>query len=318
MTSAIIECWRILAHRWRWLMWGAVLALAGVTVAFLVSPPLYRSDTTVLVRTPGDVTRVQDGGSSYARARIYTYAALVGSERLASAVVADLGLKMDSAVFASRVSTSSPPGSSLLEISVRAPSPDEAHRNATVLLSELSAMVDTLETVPGSRVPRAELVVIDQPGVPQRIVAWGVPAYAVLLSAVLFGLVFGALGAVIRATVATTRAPDAPTLGLGDQLVWTDDVGLAAAAPADAEQDALKLAAESKPMEVEPEMPAVQIADPETAPIVGLIAIAQSEEASAAVTRLAGGRHRRTDEPPSGRRYGRYAIGSRDRSREDT
>ena len=55
-----------------------------------------------------------------------------------------------------------------------------------------------LESVPGSLVPRAELVVVDPPGPPKRVVARGVPVSLVLLGATLVGLVLGATAAVVR------------------------------------------------------------------------------------------------------------------------
>ena len=56
----------------------------------------------------------------------------------------------------------------------------------------------TLESVPGSLVPRAELVVVDPPGRPVRVVAWGASIPIVLLCAALIGLVLGATAAVLR------------------------------------------------------------------------------------------------------------------------
>ena len=55
-----------------------------------------------------------------------------------------------------------------------------------------------LESVPGSLVPRAELVVVDPPRPPIRVVAWGAPVWIVLLGAAFIGLVLGSMGAVLR------------------------------------------------------------------------------------------------------------------------
>ena len=89
-------------------------------------------------------------------------------------------------------------GTVLIDIAVDAPSAAEAARTATVLYSELSAMVRSLESVPGALVPRAELVQVNPPGPPVRVVAWGLPIPAVLAGAALIGLTLGAAGAVIR------------------------------------------------------------------------------------------------------------------------
>jgi hypothetical protein len=52
--------------------------------------------------------------------------------------------------------------------------------------------------VPGALVPRAELVVVDPPSRPVRILAWGVPIWLVLPGVALIGLVLGALAVVLR------------------------------------------------------------------------------------------------------------------------
>ena len=89
-------------------------------------------------------------------------------------------------------------GTVLIDIAVKAPSAAEATKTATVLYTELSAMVRSLESVPGALVPRAELVQVNPPGPPVREVAWGVPIPVVLLFAALIGLTLGVAGAVIR------------------------------------------------------------------------------------------------------------------------
>jgi capsular polysaccharide biosynthesis protein len=198
MNTAVVEYGRVLRARWRWIMWGVVLALAATTLFLFLWPPMYRSEATVFVRTPGDVSRVLDGGDSYAQGRARTYAALASSTSVAARVIADLGLDLQPEVLSRRIQATSPPGTALIDIAVSAPSAAEAQRTATVLLSEYAATVRTLESVPGSLVPRAELVVVDPPGRPVRVVAWGASIPVVLLCAALIGLLLGSLGAVLR------------------------------------------------------------------------------------------------------------------------
>ncbi len=180
-------------------MWGVLLALAAITVFLILRPPLYRSQATVFVRTPGDVSKVLDGGDSFAQGRARTYAALANSTSVSSRVIADLGLGLKPEVLSERIHASNRNGTALIDIAVSAPSGPEARRTATVLLSEYATTVHMLEAVPGSVVPRAELVVVDPPGRPVRVVAWGASIPIVLLCAALIGLVLGATGAVLRA-----------------------------------------------------------------------------------------------------------------------
>jgi capsular polysaccharide biosynthesis protein len=192
------------------MVWGILLALATVTVVVLVDRPMYRSEATVFVRTPGDVSRVVDGGDTYARSRADTYAAIANSTSLSARVIKDLDLGLEPEVLSQRIDATSPPGTALVVVAVTAPSAAEAQRTATVFLSEYGAMVRQLESVPGSLVPRAELVVVDPPGRATRIVASGLPLWAVLLGAGLIGLLAGTTAAVLRA-ISENRVCERPT-----------------------------------------------------------------------------------------------------------
>ncbi len=231
MSTTLAQYGRVLRAHWRWMMWGILLALAATTAVLILRPPMYRSAATVFVRTPGDVSRVVDGGDSYAQARAETFAALASSTSVTSRVVADLGLDLTPEVLAQRVRAAHEGGTALMDVAVDAPSADEAQRTVTVLLTELSTTVRSLESVPGSLVPRAELVVVDPPSQPVRIVAWGVPISLVLLGAALIGLVLGAVGAVLRSlngypvddrAASATDPPSAAVNATPDVLVGSD------------------------------------------------------------------------------------------------
>lgn len=205
MNPAMTEYWSILRRRWRWLAWGVLLGLSAATALLILNPPLYRSEATVFVRTPGDVSTVVDGGDSYAQGRARTYAALAGNPAITARVASDLGLEIEPDRLSRRVHASNRPGTALIDVVVSAPSPSEAERTATVLLDEFAATVRTLEAVPGSLVPRAELIVVNPPGRPIRVVAWGSPVAVVLVAAAGGGLVLGALGAVLAAVFRPPR-----------------------------------------------------------------------------------------------------------------
>jgi capsular polysaccharide biosynthesis protein len=208
MNTPLSKYGGLLLARWRWVVWGILLALLTATVVLLVKPPVYRSEATVFVRTPGDVSRVLDGGDFFARARADTYAALAKGSGVSARVVADLGLKLTPEEFSRRVDAESRPNTALLDLSVTAPSAIEARRGLTVVISELQSTVRTLEAVPGSVVPRAELVVVDPPGAAHRVVAWGLPIAGFLLGAVVLGAVLGALGAVLRTVFSSSISDD--------------------------------------------------------------------------------------------------------------
>jgi capsular polysaccharide biosynthesis protein len=198
MGTALTDYGRMLCARWRWIVWGMLVALVATTLFLILRPPLYRSEATIFVRTPGDVSQVLDGGDSYAQARARTYAALASSTSVSSRVIADVGLDLSAEQLAERIEAVNPQGTALIDITVSAPSAEEAQRTATVLLSEYAGTVRELESVPGSLVPRAEFVVVDPPGPAGRAAAWGAPIPIVLSCAAVIGVVLGAMAAVIR------------------------------------------------------------------------------------------------------------------------
>lgn len=206
MNTALVEYGRILRRRWRWLLWGGLAGLLLSTVALLASPPLYRTDARVFVRTPGDISRVVDGGEDYAQKQAATYAALAHGTGLSKQVVADLGLDLAPEVLAGRVSAEHQIGTALIQVSVEAPSAAETRRTAEVLLAELTSTVRSLETIPGALVPRAELVVVDPPGRAVRIAPWGSRLYLGLVGAVLIGIFVGGLAAVVAGLIRPEHA----------------------------------------------------------------------------------------------------------------
>jgi capsular polysaccharide biosynthesis protein len=196
--KALVEYAGVLRSRWRWVVWGMLLALIAALLVLILRPPVYRSSATVFVRTPGDVSTVVDGGDSYAQSRAKTYAALANSTSLSSRVVADLGFDLSPEAMSRQIHAAHRPGTAIVELNVDAPNATASQRTARVLLAEYAAMVRELEAVPGSLVPRAELVVVDPPRPAVRVAAWDAPTWTVLLGAALLGMVLAALGAVIR------------------------------------------------------------------------------------------------------------------------
>jgi capsular polysaccharide biosynthesis protein len=267
MTAPLAEYGRLLVERWRWIVWGILLALAITTAVLLVEPPLYRSDATVFVRTPGDVSRVEDGGDSYARARAGTYAALIKSTSISARVISNLGLDMKPETLSNRIDASHTEGTALIQIGVSAPSPEEAQRTATVLLSEFAATVRSLESVPGALIPRAEIVVVDPPGEPARILAWGAPLYLVVLGAILVGMVLGALGAVIRSILAPPVQPAeaAPAEPVEDESTTDDAVTIVDEVPKDVAAEPIEPAEDVDAVAAEEVEDAADAADVEKA-----------------------------------------------------
>ena len=62
MNPTLRQYGLILQRRWRWPLWGGLVALLLLAGLLVLWPPLYKTQATVFVRTPGDVSRVADGG----------------------------------------------------------------------------------------------------------------------------------------------------------------------------------------------------------------------------------------------------------------
>lgn len=202
-----------LAPRWRWLVWGVLGSLVVTTAVLVAAPTHYRCTSTVFVRTPGDVSAVSDGGDSYARGRARTYAAMVTNTGLTARVAAGMGSGVTPGALADGISATNPADTALIDVTVSGPTPGDALRTATVLLVQFASLVADLESVPGSLVPRAELVVVNRPDAAVRIVAWGLPVPAVLAAAALVGFVLAGL-CVVVADAATSR-PASSVAGAG-------------------------------------------------------------------------------------------------------
>lgn len=211
MNPTLTQYGHILRPRWRWVAWGAVAAMTLTAAVLLLWPPRYRTEAMVFIRTPGDISQVVDGGDTYAQTRAETYAALARSTAVSSRVVADTGLQLSPQKLASRIQVRHLGGTALLQVRVTGPSPDEARRTADALLTELAEEVRTLEAVPGGLLPRAELVVVDPPSAPNRILTWGIPLYPFVIGPVFLGAFLGALAAVVRGTKANAAVADSST-----------------------------------------------------------------------------------------------------------
>lgn len=193
---------RWMAERWWWWpMLGALLGAAGVWALITLRPPTYQATATALLEPP-------PAGDSAAQQRLArTYAQLVGSPDVISQAERTLAESLDGVA----VSGSIRPGTSLLDVRVRAENGPRATRAADGLLRALAAQVQER----GGRVtPLMPAVTPREPLGPTRWRAAGV-------GAVLGGVVVGGLALLLRRRVAVVRTlddvariTDSPVLGV--------------------------------------------------------------------------------------------------------
>ena len=198
---------RILRRSWAVLLLGALLGAgvaAGVSAALT---PQYTATTQLFVSTTGsDDLNTALQGNYFAEGKVTSYATLLTSKELATAVIDDLGLSETPEELAERISASVITDTTVLDVTVTDPSPAGALAVARSIDAEFVDLVRELETPVGSAASPVKITVIAEPELPTAPSSPDVGAN-VGLGAVL-GLVLGALVAVLRDRLDTTVKDD--------------------------------------------------------------------------------------------------------------
>ena len=196
------DYWRTIRRRWHWVVAsvGAALAVAGVLT--WTATPQYASTTRLFVSTSQSDESSAYTGNLFATQRVTSYADLVTSRRVSERVAESLGDDTDPRELREQVEATVVPETVILEISATDADPERAADIAQAFASELSLLVDELETPSGQEdaVISATLVddasVSDDPVSPQ-------PLRNLALAGVL-GLLLGVGLAVARELLDTT------------------------------------------------------------------------------------------------------------------
>ncbi|AWB90118.1 hypothetical protein [Homoserinimonas hongtaonis] len=123
-----------------WIVLLAVLAGVGIAAYLALSAtPSYsaRATLSMSVAYAKSATDINQG-ATYARDAMLSYAELAESSTILAPVVRELGLETSPAALAGRVSATTPPGTSVLHISVSDASADEAADIANAIAAEVS------------------------------------------------------------------------------------------------------------------------------------------------------------------------------------
>lgn len=133
-------------RRWWIIVVSALLAVAGTLGATRLMTPQYAATIKLFVSSGSaqDPSVVYQGGA-FTQQRAKSYADLLESQRIAAAVVRDLGLRMTPRELQSRVKTEIVPDTVMLRATVVDPSPVRAQQVANALGQELSLLVENLE-----------------------------------------------------------------------------------------------------------------------------------------------------------------------------
>jgi capsular exopolysaccharide synthesis family protein len=198
---------RLARAAWALLLAGLVL---GAGVAFGVSsllPEQYTATTQLFVSTTGaDDLSAAVQGNYYAQGKVASYASLVTSKELATAVIDDLGLDATPHQVMSRLSATVVPDTTILDVTVTDDSAQGALDVARSIDTEFADLVDQLETPRGDTTSPIKITVIATPELPAGPSSPNLRAN-VALGAVL-GLVLAVLVAVVRDRLDTTVKDD--------------------------------------------------------------------------------------------------------------
>jgi len=200
---------RAVRKRW-WLVAGSiVVALGAAMLVTTLTPPKYSASVTFFVGTQTKGVSDAYQGSLFSQQRIKSYADLLTSDRLAQAIVDNDPMGRTADQVQESITANAIPDTVLLEATVTDGDRARALRLSQGLAKQFVALVQTLETPPGSDVPTVWVEVIAGPTLAAKPVS-PTPVRNAGLALVL-GLVLGVGAAVLRETL-DTSVKSAPAL----------------------------------------------------------------------------------------------------------
>jgi capsular exopolysaccharide synthesis family protein len=188
----------VVRERWRSIVAGLLLGLlVGGALIYLV-PPRYSTAVTVLVAAQSNnVGGTTSDTGEISSQRLSTYVELLGSKRLASGVISDLGLPTTPGELANRITVTTTPDSLLLTATVTDASPGQVIRIANDLADQFIKNVAEIEQPSDpTRQPAVIAKTFEQAQPPAQQVAPR-PVLYLALGAVV-GLLLGFAAALLR------------------------------------------------------------------------------------------------------------------------
>jgi polysaccharide biosynthesis transport protein len=188
----------VLRAHWMLLVSSILVCTAGAAALAWTDTPTYTASVQLSVSPRGLQAKPGQSveGGLYAQQRARSYAQIISSPRGAQTVVEELGLAEDVHSVQDKIDASVPPASNLINVTVSDRSPQVAKSIADSLADQVSTLAETLERPEdGGRSP-VQVAVTRPAQLPASPVSPQKPIYLAL--GVLFGLVVGVAGAVLR------------------------------------------------------------------------------------------------------------------------
>ncbi|MDH6676188.1 capsular polysaccharide biosynthesis protein [Rhodococcus sp. LBL1] len=157
----------VVRRRWMIVVATAVACLA-IAAAYAASIPTTYAATSRLFVSMATGTSVNDSyqGGLASQLRITSYPYVATGPTVAERVIQRLGLDISPAELQSRITTSFPPATTLLDISVTDSTPEGARVLANTVADEFAQLVGEMETTVNGAAPAARATVIDQARTP--------------------------------------------------------------------------------------------------------------------------------------------------------
>lgn len=193
----LADYWRSARRGTAFIVAGLVVGVAGAAGYSATIPIRYTASSTMYV-SMATGTSVNDSyqGGLAAQQRTRSYLELARSAAVAQRVVTERGLTISPDALRARITTSSPPATALLQVSVSADTAAGARDLTDAVVAQFRQLVDQLETIESTAAPAARVAVVDKAELPASPSS---PSRAKLLVlGAIAGLILGFGAAVLR------------------------------------------------------------------------------------------------------------------------
>ena len=194
---------RVLRKRWRLITACTLIALMSAALVTIRTPRTYSAQVQLFVaaQDQNSANTAYQGGL-FSQQRVKSYADIVNSPPVMSAVIAQLGLSTTTQQLSSRVSASAPLDTVLVNITAEDGSPQRAQSIANATGTQFAQFVTGIERTDPSGPPPVKVTVVKPAPLPTAPVS---PRRSLNLAlGLLVGLAVGIGGAVLRETLDTS------------------------------------------------------------------------------------------------------------------
>jgi len=153
---------RVVREQWWLIVLGVIIGLgAAAAYAFTVTPK-YAAHTQLYISTGGqDTAQAAYQGGLSSQERASSYAQIVVSNKVVSAVRDQLRLPGTVKHLQSEINANSPQGTALVNVTITDPDAVRARDIANALGSQLATLVNNLETAPGQKTSPVKVTTVE-------------------------------------------------------------------------------------------------------------------------------------------------------------